>query len=482
MKILGINCLNHDAALTVIHDNEIVFAGHTERYSGIKNDSLLNDEIVNEALSHEFDEIVYYEFPYLKKSRQLYSLQFGEVFNTKNLPSLYLKKWLKDYDVNYVEHHKSHAAAGYYTSPFNEAIVLCIDGIGEWDTITLWEGKDGKLKKLESTVYPHSLGLFYTAITHRLGLKPCEEEYILMGMAGWGKPIYKQQMMDDFFESSYPCKLKFNLHKGCSNYHPEWNDFDIAASAQAVLEDVLEIIVKSIKEKFPNKDFVFCGGVALNCVANSLVIAKYYPNVWIMPNPGDAGSSLGAAAAFSEKKLNWKTPFLGTEITGEYPVEEVLKELLDGRIVGVANGKAEFGPRALGNRSLLADPRGPHTKDKVNEIKRRAKFRPFAPSILEEYAHEYFELPVSSSPYMQFTAMCKYPEKYPAICHVDGTSRVQTVSEKDNPGFYSLIKEFYNKTGCPMLLNTSLNIKGKPIVNNRIDALEFEKKYNVKVL
>tara|TARA_R100001369_G_scaffold76810_1_gene106038 strand:- start:475 stop:1080 length:606 start_codon:yes stop_codon:yes gene_type:complete len=201
-----------------------------------------------------------------------------------------------------------------------------------------------------------------------------------------------------------------------------------------------------------------------------------------MPNPGDAGSSLGAAAALYGKHIKWEGPFLGTEIKGKYPVKKALKYLLKGDIIGIANGRAEFGPRALGNRSLLADPRGPHIKDKVNEIKRRQKFRPFAPAIMEEHAHKIFNMPVEKVPYMQYTATCKYPDKYPAICHVDNTSRVQTVSKKDNPGFYSLLEAFYKETGCPMLLNTSLNIKGQPIVNTKKHAKEFEKHYKIKVL
>ena len=180
--------------------------------------------------------------------------------------------------------------------------------------------------------------------------------------------------------------------------------------------------------------------------------------------------------------MNWKSPFTGYDITGRYPRKKVLNELLQGNIVGVANGRAEFGPRALGNRSLLADPRGDDIKDKVNKIKHRQEFRPFAPSVLEEYANDIFDMPVKKSQFMQFVADCKYPDKYPAICHVDGTSRVQTINRKENRGYYDLIKRFYNETGCPMVLNTSLNIKGQPIVNTKQDGIDFEKHYGVKVL
>jgi carbamoyltransferase len=212
-----------------------------------------------------------------------------------------------------------------------------------------------------------------------------------------------------------------------------------------------------------------------------MIAKELYPDIWIIPNPGDGGSSMGCAAYALGEHINFNNCFLGYEIRGRYPTKKVLKELLSGNIVGVANGRAEFGPRALGNRSLIADPRGKDIKDKVNEIKHRQKFRPFAPSVLEEHAHEIFEMPVKKSQFMQFVAQCKYPKKYPAICHVDGTSRVQTVSKQDNPGYYRLIKEFYKATGCPMVLNTSLNIKGQPIVNSYIDAVGFSKRYKVNV-
>jgi carbamoyltransferase len=227
----------------------------------------------------------------------------------------------------------------------------------------------------------------------------------------------------------------------------------------------------------------YSGGVALNCVANSNVVKDQYPKMWILPNPGDAGSSLGCAAYVGGVHLDFMEngAFLGYDIKGDYPIDEVLDELLKGNLVGVANGRAEYGPRALGNRSLLADPRGKDIKQKMNEIKNRQEFRPFAPSVLEEYANDIFDMPTRKSQFMQYVAPCKYPDKYPAICHIDNTSRVQTVSKKDNPGYYRLIKEFYKKTGCPMVLNTSLNIKGQPIVNDEKDADEFTKKYGVKV-
>ena len=319
-------------------------------------------------------------------------------------------------------------------------------------------------------------------MTKRLDLKPCEEEYILMGMSGWGEDKISKEMYEDFFESGSTLKTKYNMHNGVGDYRKEIKDFDFACSTQVVTEKILENIFREVRKLIPDtENLVYMGGVALNCVANATVVSKIYNNIWIMPNPGDAGSSLGCAAALYGDHLDWNNAFLGTNIEGIYPVKKVCDELEKGNIVGVANGKAEFGPRALGNRSLLADPRGDTIKDKVNEIKRRQKFRPFAPAVLEEKAHEIFDMPVDRVPYMQFVAKCKRPDLYPAICHVDNTSRVQTVSEDENPGFYSLIKEFYKRTGCPMVLNTSLNIKGQPIVNNEEHAREFQEHYGVPV-
>jgi carbamoyltransferase len=224
------------------------------------------------------------------------------------------------------------------------------------------------------------------------------------------------------------------------------------------------------------------GGCALNCSANSNITDKFN-NTWIMPNPGDAGSCIGVAQDYTHNKLNWQTPYLGHNIEGEYPIDDIMDSLLKGEICGIASGRAEFGPRALGNRTLTADPRGPAIKDKMNEIKRRQKFRPFAPMILEEDVHDYFDMPtnINQSPYMQFVAKCKHPKEFPAIIHKDGTSRVQTVNQLQHPDLYLLLQRFKESTGCPMLVNTSLNIKGQPIVNDLADAIEFEQHYGIKV-
>jgi len=488
MRTLGINCLNHDAAMAVIDGGEILWAAHSERYSKIKNDEYLNWDIVNEAkLFGPWDRVVYYEKPILKKTRQFYAGQWAEVFNRANMPQSYLQNFNIKID-QYCGHHESHAAGGFYTSPFNEAMVLTVDAIGEWETTTIWQASDKKLEKCYSMKYPHSLGVLYSAFTQRVGLKPAEEEYILMGMSAYGQPKYVSNIYKDLLQWDGDFILKKNLHRGLGDWLPEADSMDLAASIQQVMELELEKLWRKARKHISvghARNLVYGGGVALNCVANTkLADLDLFDNIWIMPNPGDAGSSIGCIAAAERKHINWRHPFLGHRIEGEYPVDSIIKELETNRMVGVANGRAEFGPRALGNRSLLADPRGNDIKDLVNQIKKRQEFRPFAPAILEEDLRDYFEVPkcVVNTPYMQFIGICKHGKDFPAIIHHDGTSRVQTVNKTDNPGFYQLLKTWKEKTGCPMLLNTSLNIKGEPIVNDSLDAKRFETKYNVKVL
>lgn len=311
-----------------------------------------------------------------------------------------------------------------------------------------------------------------------------------MGMAAYGNPErFKQDIYNDFFTSTTAPKIKFrhNLHKGCLWWRPELTSlqdiYDIAAATQAVYTELLYEISSWANETLDSDNLVLMGGCALNCVANSEITFDW-DNVWIMPNPGDAGSSVGAVAAYLGEHVRWPGPYLGTDMGDKYPVEATIDVLKTQKIVGVASGRAEFGPRALGHRSLLADPRGPEIKDTVNAIKRRQKFRPFAPAILEEHVHDYFNMPIGidSSPFMQFVAECRRPDEFPAIIHADGTSRVQTVSKNDSPGFRKLLENWYQETGCPMLLNTSLNIKGMPMVNNIQDAHDFYVKYNVPVL
>lgn len=480
----GISANSHDAALAVFVDKELKFASHSERFSGVKNDAHLNDALINYALNWgEPDEVVWYEQPFAKTLRQLVAGQ-GWNWSENNI-----KRYLKRYDIScpirYASHHHSHAAAGYYTSGFDDATVVCIDSIGEFETLTIWEGKGDSLKKIYSQGYPHSIGLWYSAMTQRVGLKPNEDEYILMGMAAYGDADrLREPIRLDFLTQKRERLITFkeNLHRGCKDWRPDLTSeqdlYDIAAGTQLTYENILRGVLHWTRTKTSSKNLVLMGGCALNCSANSIAY-KFFDKVWIMPNPGDAGSAVGSVLADWKEHIEWPGPYLGYNIEGEYPVEDILEELIRTGICGVASGAAEYGPRSLGNRSLLADPRGIDIKDRVNDIKKRQRFRPFAPAILEEYAGDYFE--GSTGPYMQFTSRCRFPELYPAIVHADGTSRVQTVSRTDPTGLRKLLEAWYERTGCPMLLNTSLNIKGKPMVNNEQDALDFEQHYGVKV-
>lgn len=479
----GISANSHDAALAVFTDEGLEFASHAERFSGVKNDPHLNAELINYALKWgEPNEVIWYERPLVKTLRQLRAGQ-GFRFRENNI-SEYLRSYGIHVPIRYIDHHHSHAAAGYYTSPFTEACVICCDSIGEFDTLTIWQAKEKELKRIYRQRYPHSIGLWYSAMTQRIGLKPNEDEYILMGMAAYGDPNRLfGDILNDFIDYAAAGEVRFkqNLHRGCKWWKPELTTeqdmFDIAAATQKVYEYILNEVLKYWNKKMPSRNLVLSGGCALNCSANSIAY-KYFDNVHIMANPGDAGSAVGCVLAHRKEHMPMPHMYTGYNIEGDYPVEEALQELLTTGICGVANGRAEFGPRAFGHRSLLADPRGADIKDRVNEIKRRQKFRPFAPAVLEEHASAYFDGPVG--PFMQYTATCTDPG-LPAIIHGDGTSRVQTVSATQSVGFRKLLERWYEETGCPILLNTSLNIKGKPIVNTVEDAQAFEQHYGVKV-
>jgi carbamoyltransferase len=480
---LGLSAGFHDAAATLIRsDGEIIFAGHAERYSKKKNDADIAPGLLEELAGYPIDTIAYYERPWLKQLRNLRTGQ-GIDWSSVTLRQVLRRQLGPTFDrwvgnTRSYSHHLSHAAAGFQTSPYDRATVVVIDAIGEFDTISIWGAEyDTKnkatYKKLWSQMYPRSIGLFYSAITQRIGLHPLDEEYITMGMAAWGQPRYVEELRP---------LLSENLHIGIdSGFLPEASNEDIAASAQVLTEQLIYNIMIYAKNLGWSSNLVYMGGVALNCLANRN-LGNYFENIWIMPCPGDAGNSLGAAALAHGRRLRWKDAFLGCEISGDYPVGALVDHLQSHRIAGVASGRAEFGPRALGNRSLLADPRGVDIKDQVNEIKRRQKFRPFAPVILAEHVDEFFHMPPGwhSSPYMQSIAACRRPDLYPAICHVDGTSRVQTVAA-DSSGIRRLLEAWYKATGCPMLLNTSLNIRGEPMVNDRADADRFQQRYNIKV-
>ena len=473
MIILGVNETSHDASVSLIKDGEILFAGHAERYSKNKNDWYVNDSLVNDALSYgQPDHIAYYEKPLLKASRLLLKGGAGD--------------WKPRFDIDSIprksfKHHYSHACAGYYTSHFTDAVIVVLDAIGEYNTSTIWTGEGEYIELKFKQNYPVSFGLFYSAFTQLLGLMPNQEEYIMMGMAAYGdwKRYYNE--VDEYFPNYHT--QKYNFHKGIDDWGMAITDqdrFDIAAAVQVVYTTRLMEFMNMAKRITGKKNLVFMGGCALNSSANTS-LWKVFDDVWIMPNPGDAGSSLGAALALYGKHIKWDGPYLGHNIDSEYPSEKIVDGILKDGIVAVASGRAEYGPRALGNRSILADPRDPNIKDKVNLIKQRELFRPFAPVVMEEYASEWFDMDFTS-PYMQYTVKCLKPNIIPSVVHADGTSRVQTVNAKQHPGLYKALKLWHNVTQVPILLNTSLNIKGQPLLNDSRDAIDWQKHYGYTIL
>jgi len=479
--ILGISAGFHDAAAAVITtQGAIVFAGHAERYSKHKNDADISAGLIAELEQYSIDHVAYYETPWRKQLRQLYSGQGIEwrKLSTRNILKDQLHGLFDTVPISTHSHHLSHAAAGFQTSPFERATVVVIDAIGEFDTATIYGAEydaagHAQYQRLWVQRYPRSIGLFYSAVTQRIGLHPMDEEYITMGMAAYGRPCYVDQLAT---------LLDHNLHTGIdTDFLAGADNADIAASAQVLTEQLIYNIMRRARAFGFSTNLVYQGGVALNCLANRR-LGDYFENIWIMPCPGDSGSSIGAAALAYGGRINWHTAYLGQEIPGKYPVDAILHSLQHDRICGVASGRAEFGPRALGNRSLLADPRGPDIKDRVNEIKRRQAFRPFAPVVLAEHAADYFNMPAGfvDTSYMQAVGDCLRPDLYPAVVHHDGTSRIQTVGP-DGSGIRSLLEAWYAATGCPMLLNTSLNIRGEPMVNDRADADRFEALYGVRV-
>jgi carbamoyltransferase len=473
MIILGVNETSHDASLSLIKNGKILFAGHAERYSKEKNDWYINDRLVNDALSYGTpDAIAYYEKPLLKASRLLLRGGSGDWKPKFNIPGIPRK---------FFSHHHSHAAAGYYTSSFSDAVIVVLDAMGEYNTSTIWVGEGEEIKLKYRQNYPISFGLFYSAFTQLIGLMPNQEEYIMMGMAAYGdwRRYYKE--VDEYFPK-YD-QQKYNFHKGINDWGmliTEQDRFDIAAAVQVVYEQRLNEFMLMAKKITRKSNLVFMGGCALNSSANTL-LWNIFDMIWIMPNPGDAGSSLGAAAALYGKHLDWKTPYLGYDLGGEYPVQQIVDGILKDGVVAVATGKAEYGPRALGNRSILADPRDPLIKNKVNLIKQRELFRPFAPVVMAEHASKWFDMDFES-PYMQYTVKCLQPDKIPSVVHQDGTSRVQTVTKEQHPGLYRVLNKFYLKTGVPLLLNTSLNIKGQPLLNDENDVLLWEGTYGQKII
>ena len=548
MYTLGISCYYHDSAASLLKDGKVIAAVEEERFSRKKFDDgfpkMAIDWCLNEAEINpkDIDSIAFYDKPILKferlldnyiavAPRGLYS--FLDVIPKWLHKRLWVKddisKHLKDFngEIIFPEHHVSHAAHAFFTSPFDEAAILTVDGVGEWTTASFGTAHDTTIKLTNDIRWPHSVGLFYSAFTYFLGFKVNEGEYKLMGLSAYGKPKYYDLIMENLVDvkndGSIHLNMKyfsFTFDKVMTNQKfsdlfgiPRRNEdsnaeqihFDIAASAQLVLEDILLKMANHVHEKTGMKNLCLGGGVALNGVANHRILKEGpFENLHIPPSPGDGGSAIGCAQYlyYSHKKNKRKIErnaesiknniFVGPSHSNEeiksfldinkihhkflennLLLETTAKLISEGNVVGWYQGKMEWGPRALGNRSILADPRNVKMKDILNEkIKHRESFRPFAPCILEEYTSEYFDID-TISPYMLLVAPVKKPEKIPAVTHVDGTGRVQTVSKDTNPLFYDLINEFYKTTNVPVLINTSMNVRGEPIVNT------IEQAYNM---
>lgn len=572
--ILGISCFYHDSAATLLKDGEIISAVQEERFTRIKHDPSFPSNSIDYCLRSagikisDVSFITYYEKPLLTFSRLIHtyiqtspkgfrSFRFAmKAWLTKklfikriilkeltDLNDGYFPKHLK-HSVLFSQHHLSHAASAFYPSPYKEAVILCMDGVGEWATSSAWIGSDNKIRPLWQINFPHSLGLFYSAFTSYCGFKVNSGEYKLMGLAPYGKPVYKQLIIDNMINISHDGSFRLNMeyfsyHFGFSMYtdsfcdlfnHPPRNKeseitqfyMDVAASIQAVVEDVILLICRNLREISGIDNICLSGGVALNCVANGKILAdKTFSNVWIQPASGDAGSSLGSALATWHLHLNndryvscadsMKGTYLGPEFSNDDIInylgqinapfhthndpelfECLAEELEKGHVIGWFNGPMEFGPRALGGRSIIGDPRNQKMQSVMNlKIKYRESFRPFAPSILEEDVSNQFEMN-AKSPYMLLVApvkkeLCKQMTEeedklfgieklniprssLPAITHVDYSARVQTVSASTNPRYHNLISAFKRRTGCPTIVNTSFNVRGEPIVCTPQDA------------
>ena len=479
MRYCGISEFFHDAGVAFITEQgDIEFAAHSERYSKIKLDFFVHDDLLR--MINKDDYTVFYEN--LDYKEYLKGVNYGYLpYNERHLIPGSLS-W-----DDYVNHHVSHAANAFHTRPWTskeDTVMLTIDGQGQLQTIGIYDHNFNLLEK-EST--PKSIGTFYNAVTACVGLKEFHDEYITMGLASYGEPILYEDFLEIYDNIEYIKSLPLEWGNaktkmvGLINYvarSKKASKEDIAASVQKLAE--VKILEWARKARKYGSKLVYAGGVAENIVANSLV-RPLFDDMWIPAAPSDAGSALGAAAYVyckntGKDRINWKDAYLGYDIKREVNPKEVVDYLLKYTYCGIANGPAEYGPRALGNRSLIADVRY-NIKDTINQIKRRQKYRPFAPVILEEFANQYFEGPMSE--YMKYTA--KAIHDYKSVIHVDGTSRVQLVKKDCRSIIRPILEEYYERTGVPMLLNTSLNIRDMPMVNDEKDAATWEKEYKVKV-
>ena len=570
-KILGISAFYHDSAAALIEDGIIIAAAQEERFSRKKHDDRFPTNAIQFLLKNskcslnDIDKIIFYEKPFLKFERLLETYigfspkgfkQFSKAIPIWLKEKLFQKneiiRYLKEIDITFTpeekilfsEHHFSHAASAYYPSPFNNAIILTADGVGEWATTTVAIGKGNKIEMKKEIEFPHSLGLLYSAFTYYTGFKVNGGEYKLMGLAPYGEPKFFQIIMDNLIDikedGSFRLNQKYfdyatgltmtnnkfdklfgNLRRNPDEEKITQFHMDIAASIQKVTEFVMLKIVKSLHNEYKIENLCLAGGVALNCVANGKILKeKIFKKIWIQPAAGDAGGSLGAALGYwfnelkkerpNNNKDQMKCSYLGPEYSS-LEIKDILEDiganfetlskdevldfttdkLIEGKAIGWFQGKMEFGPRALGGRSIIGDPRSPEMQKKLNlKVKFRESFRPFAPAVLLEDLREWFDLE-SESPYMLLVGKvnkskliqqttdqksAKGLEKLdiirseiPAVTHVDDTARIQTVTV-ENGIYFDLLKKFKDKTGCPIIVNTSFNIRGEPPVNTPIDA------------
>jgi len=483
-KYCGYSEFFHDAGIAFVMENgDIDFATHSERYTRIKNDPLMYPKLYD--MMDTADHVTYYEDYYIRNSTKWHKTYKGGLYNYISMKNQQHYDALV-HDV-YISHHVSHAANGFYTRPwedYEDTLILSVDGAGEVQSMVIY---NHKFEILDEWEIPRSLGYMYSDATRLLGYKHMEDEYVVMGLAAYGEPKMGPELYDWFYGTGtntldawrsgtytkYTKTLQHILDKCGKN--------DFAASVQWVAEQVfLDLALKC--KKLGAKKLIVTGGCAQNIVSMSM-IRPLFEDMHIPIAPNDAGSALGAAAYSWARatgnetgRLNWKSPYLGHDMSVDLDPKKIAQYLVDHKVCGVANGKAEFGPRALGNRSLLADVRT-NVKDTVNKIKKRQEFRPFAPAILSEHADQYFEGYMGE--YMQYT--CKAKHDYKSVIHVDGTSRVQLVKPDCTSILRKILEEYYEMTGVPMLLNTSLNIRRQPMVNSHSHARHFENTYNTKV-
>ena len=577
MNILGISAFYHDSAAALIVDGKIVAAAQEERFTRKKHDPDFPANAAAYCLRSQgltikdVDYVAFYDKPLLKFERILetYLATAPEGFTSyaKAMP-LWLKHklWIPDTiktelgfegEVLFTEHHQSHAASAFYPSPYQDAAILTIDGVGEWTTNSLGLGKGNKFSLLREIKFPHSIGLLYSAFTYFTGFKVNSGEYKVMGLAPYGEPKYVQQIYDNLIDlkddGSYHLNLKyFNYMSGLSMTNDNFaklfdgprrkpespltqREMDLAASIQVVVEECMLRQAKFLHKETGVDNLVMAGGVALNCVGNGKLLREGpFKNIWIQPASGDAGGALGAALCVWYGYLNnprltdgqtdfQKASLLGPEFSDDEAIsqlgqfgavyhrmsgDEVFKKTADilsqEKVVGWFQGRMEFGPRALGNRSIIGDPRSQGMQATMNlKIKFRESFRPFAPAVMREHVSEYFEID-SDSPYMLIVAPVREERRrqmteeekelfgiaklnvpksdLPAITHVDYSARIQTVSSGQHPNFYKLLSAFKAKTGCPVLVNTSFNVRGEPIVCTPADAYACFMRTNMDAL